>query len=81
MSYGWYIRTFGAKISIADFVHLYTARFADSKIRIAKAMDAASLQGEELYAGGYINPTAMPSAVSDVVTRLVIDRVFGNGFQ
>lgn len=39
--YRWYIRTFGAKISIADFVHLYTARLADSKIRIAKAMDAA----------------------------------------
>ena len=39
--YRWYIRNFGAKISIADFVHLYTARLADSKIRIAKAMDAA----------------------------------------
>ena len=39
--YRWYIRTFGAKISIADFVRLYTARLADSKIRIAKAMDAA----------------------------------------
>jgi putative SOS response-associated peptidase YedK len=39
--YRWYIRTFGAKMSIADFVHLYTARLADPKIRIAKAMDAA----------------------------------------
>ena len=39
--YRWYTRTFGAKISIADFVRLYTARLADSKIRIAKAMDAA----------------------------------------
>lgn len=39
--YRWYIRTFGAKISIADFVRLYTARLADSKIRIAKTMDAA----------------------------------------
>jgi putative SOS response-associated peptidase YedK len=42
--YRWYIRTFGSKISIADFVHLYTARLADSKIRIAKAMDAAFAQ-------------------------------------
>ena len=42
--YRWYIRTFGAKISIADFVHLYTARLADSKIRIAKAMDVAFAQ-------------------------------------
>ena len=42
--YRWYIRTFGVKISIADFVHLYTARLADSKIRIAKAMDAAFAQ-------------------------------------
>ena len=42
--YRWYIRTFGAKISIADFVHLYTARLADTKIRIAKAMDAAFAQ-------------------------------------
>jgi hypothetical protein len=42
--YRWYIRTFGAKISIADFVHLYTSRLADSKIRIAKAMDAAFAQ-------------------------------------
>ena len=39
--YRWYIRTFGAKISIADFERLYTTRLADSKIRIAKAMDAA----------------------------------------
>jgi putative SOS response-associated peptidase YedK len=39
--YRWYIRTFGAKIDIADFVHLYTARLADSRIRIPKAMDAA----------------------------------------
>jgi putative SOS response-associated peptidase YedK len=39
--YRWYIRTFGAKIDIADFVHLYTARMTDKDIRIAKAMDAA----------------------------------------
>jgi putative SOS response-associated peptidase YedK len=39
--YRWYIRTFGSKISIEDFVHLYKARLSDSKIRIAKAMDAA----------------------------------------
>ncbi|HET8941668.1 MAG TPA: SOS response-associated peptidase family protein [Rudaea sp.] len=38
--YRWYIRTFGVKIDIADFVHLYTMRLSDSKIRIAKAMDA-----------------------------------------
>ena len=39
--YRWYIRTFGAKIDIADFVHLYTARMSDKNIRIGKAMDAA----------------------------------------
>jgi putative SOS response-associated peptidase YedK len=39
--YRWYIRTFGAKIDIADFVRLYTARLSDKNIRIAKAMDAA----------------------------------------
>lgn len=39
--YRWYIRTFGAKIDIADFVRLYTARLSDPKIRIARAMDAA----------------------------------------
>jgi len=39
--YRWYTRTFGAKIDIADFVHLYTARITDKNIRIAKAMDAA----------------------------------------
>ena len=39
--YRWYVRTFGAKIDIADFVRLYTARMNDKTIRIAKAMDAA----------------------------------------
>lgn len=39
--YRWYIRTFGAKIDIADFVRLYTARMSDKNIRIGKAMDAA----------------------------------------
>lgn len=39
--YRWYVRTFGAKIDIADFVRLYTARMTDKNIRIAKAMDAA----------------------------------------
>jgi len=38
--YRWYVRTFGAKIDIADFVRLYTARLSDKNIRIAKAMDA-----------------------------------------
>jgi putative SOS response-associated peptidase YedK len=44
--YRWYIRTFGAKISIADFVHLYTTRLSDSRIRIAKAMGAAFAQSK-----------------------------------
>ena len=39
--YRWYVRTFGAKIDIADFVRLYTARLSDKNIRIRKAMDAA----------------------------------------
>lgn len=39
--YRWYVRTFGVKIDIADFVHLYTARMSDSKIKIARAMDVA----------------------------------------
>ena len=39
--YRWYVRTYGVKISIEDFVHLYTARLNDAKIKIAKAMDAA----------------------------------------
>ncbi len=39
--YRWYIRTFGAKIDIADFVRLYSARMSDRNIRIGKAMDAA----------------------------------------
>ena len=39
--YRWYIRTFGAKLDIADFVRLYTMRLDDPKIRIGKAMDAA----------------------------------------
>ncbi len=39
--YRWYVRTFGAKIDIADFVRLYAARLSDKNIRIAKAMDAA----------------------------------------
>jgi len=39
--YRWYVRTFGAKIDIADFVRLYTARMSDKNIRIGKAMDAA----------------------------------------
>jgi len=39
--YRWYVRTYGVKISIEDFVHLYTARMSDAKIKIAKAMDAA----------------------------------------
>ncbi|HEY7873386.1 MAG TPA: SOS response-associated peptidase family protein [Rudaea sp.] len=39
--YRWYVRTFGAKIDIADFVRLYTARLSDKNIRIGKAMDAA----------------------------------------
>lgn len=39
--YRWYVRTFGAKIDIADFVRLYTARMGDKSIRIGKAMDAA----------------------------------------
>lgn len=39
--YRWYVRTFGAKIDIADFVRLYTARMNDKTIRIGKAMDAA----------------------------------------
>lgn len=39
--YRWYVRTFGAKIDIADFVRLYTARMTDKNIRIAKAMDTA----------------------------------------
>lgn len=43
--------------------------------------ESVFLQGEELYAGGYINPTAMPGGVSDVITRLVIDRIFGSGFE
>lgn len=42
--YRWYIRTFGVKIDIADFVRLYTARLEDSRMRIAKAMDAAFAQ-------------------------------------
>jgi hypothetical protein len=39
--YRWYIRTFGAKIDIADFVRLYTVRLSEKNIRIGKAMDAA----------------------------------------
>ena len=39
--YRWYVRTFGAKIDIADFVRLYSARLSDKNIRIGKAMDAA----------------------------------------
>jgi hypothetical protein len=42
--YRWYVRTFGAKIDIADFVRLYTARMGDKNIRIAKAMDLAFAQ-------------------------------------
>lgn len=43
--YRWYIRTFGAKIDIAEFVRLYTARLHDPRIRIARAMDLAFAQG------------------------------------
>ena len=39
--YRWYVRTFGAIISIADFVHLYWERGQGSKAKIPKAMDAA----------------------------------------
>ena len=39
--YRWYVRTYGVKISIEDFVHLCTARLSNPKIKIAKAMDAA----------------------------------------
>ncbi|MHB8679546.1 MAG: hypothetical protein ACYC7G_07410 [Rudaea sp.] len=35
------MRTFGAKIDIADFVRLNAARLSDRSIRIGKAMDAA----------------------------------------
>lgn len=58
--YRWYIRTFGAKIDIADFVNLYTARLADSRIHIAQSRAHQ----------GYVYLTGRSDASADDTKRL-----------